>query len=570
MIGKVRTGRGTYSRRGLLKTSVAGSAGLAALTLVACGSDSDKKESTGASASPASGAATQAAAASATPTPRTGGDFKMATRTFDISLDPHFTTRPELIYVWQAISHPLLELGADGLLNAGAARSWENPDPQTFVARLAPGITFHNLPPANGRPFTADDVKFSIERIRSQGAPRASLLSVVDTVTATAPDTVTFKLKQPNAPLLFYLASGYQVMVNREAVEKFGDLKSKDAAIGIGPFVVDQLGLDTGAKLKRNPNYFRQGQPYFDSLEFIPLRDQEVGLVNAFRAGQSELAPLKSRDLDQVKGQYKDIASVKAGNGGALFGLIFNQAKTPWNDARVRRAVSLVIDRQAIGESAFQKDAFMITPVPAPLTPYSIPDADLLNMPGYRKDKAADLAEAKKLLQAAGMANDFKDLEINLSSSTAPNYTEQWEVLVPQLQRAGAKVNVKPMEHAAFKAAEPRKEWEVEFTGFGVDSEPDSTLSLIHHSKGSRNLTNAPASPVDDLIDKQRVELNRDARIKLCRDASTKLIEDAMYAWTAYSWFNMTYHNYVKNLTLLPLDGFGYETNFWPAWIDKG
>ncbi len=552
MVGGVRT-----SRRGLLGGAGGLTAGLAGLGLVGCGDD-DKGDASGSTPSGAVG----------TKQPKLGGKFRMATRTFEVSLDPHYTNRPELIYVWKAISHPLVELDdKNEIANGGVAQKWEVADPQTITFKLWPGIKFHDKPPANGRAFTSADVKYSLERMSAKGATRASLFAQIASIATPDDNTVTLKLSEPSVPLLYFLGSSYNVMVNREAVEKFGDLKTQDGAIGVGPFVVQSLSIANGASLTKNPNYFQRGLPYLDALDFIPLKDEAIALPNAFRAGESELVALKSSDLKQISSQSKDVVSQRVGSGGVPYGFLMNHAVAPWNDLRVRKALHLAIERQSIGETIAGADAYAVAPVPLPLGAFAISEKELATLPGYRPNKDEDIAEAKKLLRAAGMANDFKDLQIVMQSSANPNYSEQWEVLVPQFQKLGIKVTMKPMEHAAFKAAEAKKDFSSEFSAFLVDSEPDSLLSILHHSKGSRNYVNYNNPDIDRIIDKQRSEFNRDTRIQLCLDASRKLIDDVAYAWTVTSWSNMTRHGYLQGYSVNPSSV--YEAGFVAAWFDK-
>jgi len=557
----IRTGSQPYSRRGVLKGIGVAGAGAATLGLVGCGDDDGG--STG-----DSGPTTSPDAASTPKAPTPGGKFRMATRTFEVSLDPHYTNRPELIYVWQAISHPLVELDEKNeVVPGGVAEKWEVLDPQTITFTLWPGIKFHDKPPASGRPFTSADVKYSIERMKTKGATRASLFAQIASIETPDDATVTLKLLQPSVPLLYFLGSTYNVMVNREAVEKYGDLKTQDGAIGVGPFVVQSLSIENGASLTRNPEYFRPGLPYLESVDFVPLKDPDIALPNAFRAGESELVALSSTDLKQIRSQSKDVVTSRVGSGGVLYGFLMNHAVAPWKDLRVRKAIHLAINRQAIGETIAGEDAYLLAPIPLPLGSYAIPEKELLELPGYRPSKDADIAEAKKLLIAAGFANDFKDLQIDMQSSAQYNYSEQWELLVPQFQQLGIKVNMKSMEHAAFKAAEAKKDFAASFSAFLVDSEPDSLLSILHHTKGSRNYVNYSNSEIDAIIDKQRGEFDRDARVKLCQEASRKLIDDVAYAWTTTAWSNMTHHDYLKGYKANPSSV--YESGFAEVWFDK-
>lgn len=562
------------SRRRMLGAGATTGIGLTALGLVGCGGDDDDEQNNGGNGNGGSGtvAPTGTAAPNETPTaaagtPKRGGTFRMANRTFDVSLDPHYTNRPELIYVWQSISHPLLELDAKNeVTNRGAAESWEVIDNQTISFKLWPGITFHDKAPVNGRAFTSEDVKYSLERMAEEGATRASLFAPIASIDTPDAETVVLNLSSPSVPLLYFLGSTYNVMVAREAVEQYGDLTVGDAAVGIGPFMVTNLSLENGAQLERNPNYFREGLPYLDALDFIPLSDPAVALPNAFRAGESEMVSLRSDDLEQIQSQVGDTVSSRVGTI-VPYGMLMNNAVEPWNDPRVRKAFHLVINRQQVAE-ALGPDSYLMAPVLQPLADYALSEDELLEIPGYRADKDEDLAEAKALLVAAGFENDFNDLSFTLQSSSQSNYSEQWEILVPQLQALGVNLEMRPMEHTAFKSAEREKDFSAEFSGFLADSEPDSPLTILHHTNGSRNYVNYSNPEIDALIDQQRVEFDRETRIELCREISRKLIDDVAYAWMVGSWSNLTYHEYLKGYETNPASI--YEGNFVEVWMDKG
>ena len=551
----IKAGSRPFSRRGMLKGIGVAGAGTATLGLVGCGNDDDDDA---APPPPTDDDDNGAAPAPSNGDPVQGGTFQMANRPWEVSMDPHATNRPEMILLWKEVSHPLLEIDDQNMVyDGGVAESHEIVDDTTLVFNLHSGITYHDKPPTNGRPFTAEDVKYSLERLMGPDSTRASAFETISNIEAPDDHTIRITLSQPHAPILYALGATYHVMVAREAVEQYGHLDHPEAVVGVGPFIAERASKDTGATLVRNPNYFRNGLPYLDQVELVPVQDPSVAIPNAFRAGQSDVANLNPADLEQAQQQYPDITWAPSTGAGVVYGMFFNHAAEPWTDWRVRRAVHLVTNRQSIGQAINGDDYWLVAPVNPPLGAIALSEEELLQMPGYRADKDEDIAEARQLLEAAGYDNGFEDLEFDMISSAQSNYSEQWEVFIPQLESLGAQINMQAMEHASFKGAEADKNFDFSMSALLVDAEAHSLLNLIHRTDASRNYCNYSNEEADALIEAQAREFDVEARNELCREASRVLIEDVAYAWTVNQWGFNAQREYVHDYPVNPADQFG-------------
>jgi peptide/nickel transport system substrate-binding protein len=520
-----RAGRARRLGRRTVLTGVG--TGAAALALAACsgGSDSDSgsgASTTGAAGSPGAGGENV----------KRGGTLQVPTSPWVAVLDPHQATQPNILLIWHNISHHLIELNDKLQATAdGAASSWESPDPLSFVFKLHQGITFHDKQPANGRAFTADDVVYSLNRIATPEArfARRAQFARVDKIEAVDPLTVKISMKEPYVPMLMFLGSVYNVLVNREAVEKFGDLQRPESKIGIGPFMLEKYDKESSASLVRNPKYFRQGLPYLDRVEITSFAD-DAPRQAALRAGQLHLSGELIRFVPELLKAKPNLQQIKTASV-VLYEFGMNQAAKPFDDIRVRKAIHLVLDRDTMLAAKYgaRENGVYAAPVPVVLEPFGLTETELAKLPGYRQPKGEDIAEAKKLLAAAGFANGFK-----IGAKTADQYLPDIEPFIPDLkQHLNIEVDMKVLEWGAYKQAESLKETEAFGTGYIVEAEPDANLRLYHHSKGTRNYVNFSDAKADELIDRQARELDVNKRAEICREACSYLIEQVPHGWHA-------------------------------------
>jgi peptide/nickel transport system substrate-binding protein len=537
-------------------------AGATALVLAACGGD----DSDGGSGGTTSGG--QAATGGGDQQARRGGTLSVPTSPWVAVLDPHQATQPNILLIWHNISHHLIELDEKlQATNEGAAESWESPDPTTFVFKLHPGITFQDKAPANGRAFTAEDVVYSLNRIATPEAryARRAQFSRVSKMEAVDPTTVKITMNEPYVPMLMFLGSVYNVLVNREAVEQYGDLQRAEANIGIGPFMLDRYDKESSATLVRNPKYFRQGLPYLDKVEITAFADNAPRHA-ALRAGQLHFSTEQIRFVPELEKALPNWQKINTASV-VLYEFGMNQAVKPFDDIRVRRAVHLILDRDKMLAAKWgaRENGVYAAPVPVPLEPYALTEAELSKLPGYRQPKAEDVAEAKRLMAAAGFAQGFK-----IEGKTADQYLPDIEPFVPDLKSLlNIEVDLNVLEWGAYKQAESLKETQTFGTGYIVEAEPDANLRLYHHSKGTRNYVNFNDAKTDELIDRQAQEFEAGTRAAICQEASRHLIEQVAHAWHGGSSFSVRLINpKVHGLVTVPASIIDRQ-DFTKTWIDR-
>ena len=316
-------------------------------------------------------------------TPKRGGILRV--RGWDpVHFDPHLTrnfkTHTTLSFVYgKLLRH---KVGADiqpgtFIVEPDLAERWEEPDDTTYIFHLRRGVKWHNKPPVNGRELVAEDVKFTFDRfLTEKGNPERQLLDSVDRVEVVDRYTLKFLLKEPFVWLLDILANAMSMwIIAPEVMDKYGDLKKADSAIGTGPFLLERYEANVKTVFRRNPDYFRSGLPYVDGVEWVVQDDESTGLA-MYRTGQIDAGPganwaIRQPDLEALKQshphlRYQDIQAINAQT------IWMRTDQSPFTDVRVRRAISHAIDRRGLIEAVWMRGEF--PPAVAPgLAEWSLP-----------------------------------------------------------------------------------------------------------------------------------------------------------------------------------------------------
>ena len=367
-------------------------------------------------------------AAAAEPMP--GGTLRYGMVTEISSLDPHVYVGSSWKVLNMALYDSLLSFDQEAQLRPGLAESWETPDARTYIFHLRDGVSFHGT-----QTFTAEDVKFSLERIQDE-VTGATLRPNLDSATITVIDEHTVKVEkpEPDATLLNVLAMPEAAIVSKEWMEAGPNVKVE--ANGTGPFVLKEYEPAVRAVVEKNPNYYKEGLPYLDRVEFRMIGNADAR-VNALRTGavdMIEFVPWK--DIDRLAAEPGiEVAT----SGGAFMNIWINATKEPFDDARVRRALAFAIDRDAISDAAFFGHG---TPLYGPPTSQDSPyyNESLAEAFSYDPEKA------KELLAEAGYPDGFSG-EL-LVYQGLPIYTTTAQIVQANLQDVGIDTDIKLVEWA--------------------------------------------------------------------------------------------------------------------------
>jgi peptide/nickel transport system substrate-binding protein len=393
-------------------------------------------------------------------TPKRGGEFRFRGYTpphFDPHLTASYTTMINLSFTHSRLlkhkTGPSVKPGTFEL-EGDLAESWQQPNETTYVFRLRKGVRWHRKPPLDGRELTAEDVRYTFDRFTTiKGNANRHLMNSLAKVEAVDAHTVMFTLKEPNAWFLDFLADPMALcIVAREAVEKFGDLKKPEAVIGTGPWMLEDHQSKVKTTFVRNPDYFLKGLPYIDRVEGIDFPDPAARFA-AFITGQIDAGPefpgmmLRHQDIKTAREKRPKMRLVHFPSN-VFYHVGMRTDMAPFNDIRVRKALSMALDRKAILDATYPAGGVKNPPVPAALTAWSIPYDQLGE--GAKYDEF-NPAEARRLLKEAGHGNGF-ETTLTYATYGSQEMIDSVQMVVKFFKDVGVEVKVIEKPYAAYFA----------------------------------------------------------------------------------------------------------------------
>jgi len=348
--------------------------------------------------------------------PRYGGvlHFPAVVRAFD----PTVGYRPELALVWDTLTEweatwYFPEVQRTPVIRKTLVTEWQMQSPSTWIFKLRQGVKFHNRPPVNGREMVAEDVKYSYELLKDK-AQYATRAAMVKTITVIDKYTLRFDLTLPDPKFYLNIVDSLSpVIVPREAVEAPGGLAENP--IGTGAFMLKEFSPGDGALLVKNPDYFLKDKdgrqlPYVDAVRLYFTKDAATESA-LFRSKQLDV--MRVSTLDQLYALMKTVPDLGLYRvpsfGWGDYGMSMALDKAPFNDVRVRQALSMAINRDIVAEVINKGDAALYGPFPWALAGYTKrTEYSYANLgPNYQYNPK----EAKRLLAVAGYPNGF-DVEV--------------------------------------------------------------------------------------------------------------------------------------------------------------
>ena len=452
------------------------------------------------------------------------------------------------------------------------AESWTQPDDKTYVFKLKKGVRWHPKPPVNGRELTADDVKYTYERFLTiKGNGNRPVLEYVDRIDVLDKYTVKFTLKEPNAWFLDLLASTSTWIVAKECVEKFGDLRKAESVVGTGPWMLERWEPNVKLVYVRNPHYFVPGLPYADGIEASIDPDPSSRLA-AWLAGKVDFGPEYQqvvRRLDLGMAQQRKPGLQTAEYAWFTSGLVgFKIDKPPFNDVRVRRALSRATSLAEIFESnAFSQGHWVPNPaVPAASAEWSIP-IDQLGPEG-RKLYEPSTADAKRLLAEAGYPNGFKAQVESPGTAYGPDFLDAAQILVKNWKAAGIDAELKLKEYGAFISTAIYGKFDDMMYGLrGAWVDPEAYFYRPFMPGQPLNILNVNDPKLTDMINLQRRTFDVPKRKQIVYDIQRYLAEQGYFGADGSVKVVSAWEPYIKNY--MPNNGFDVGGRLMAAWIDK-
>ena len=439
---------------------------------------------------------------------RPAQDFIYAYEAEPAGFDPCLNTAHASIRIHKQIFSTLLWQDGNLDLHPDIAERWTEGPGNTYTFNLRRGVKFHN-----GRELKAADVVYSYQRMKDPniGSVARSYFAKVDKVEAVDDYTVRFTLSGPDATFLNYTSSVYAAIVPREVVEQYGDLNNNP--IGTGPFKFKERIPGNRVVLEKNPDYFIPGEPKLDTLTFVIMTDESARL-NALRTGAVHLAFLPASNLPLVRGN-RDIV-VKDFLTADYDYLGFNLTEAPFNDVRVRQAISLLIDRQELIGTTYDGNAEITGPVPVAMKKYAI---DVKNNEFYK----SDVNRARALLAAAGYPNGF---DMKITAGITKLTTDNAQIIVSQLAKANIKAEIVMMETAQYVAAWRQRTHQTMSGLNGGGADPDRSIGLFFESTSATNVWGYKNDRIDQLVAAGRLETNEARRYTIYKEAQEIILQD--------------------------------------------
>ncbi|HEY8451017.1 MAG TPA: ABC transporter substrate-binding protein [Natronosporangium sp.] len=385
------------------------------------------------------------------------------------------------------------------------ATEWTQVDATTWRFTLREGVRFHN-----GEPFTAEAVKFSIERVLDpdQASPRASMLSMIDEVIVEDDYTVVITTEQPAPTLLASLA--VNEIVPPAYVQEVGDEEFAKNPVGTGPFTFVEWVPNERVVLAANDDYWG-GRPKIDQLVFKPIPEVSTRIA-ALQSGDVQIAAEIPADLASTLDG--DVRAVPV-SGTRIFFLAMNVTMAPFDDLAVRVAVNQAIDRQLLVDSIYQGRARVLNQPAFP------------EMVGYHEGftgYAYDPEAASAVLSDVGVT-----VEIDVEEKDKILA----EAVAGQLQAAGLDATVRVLEGQAFLDSINSGSSMAYLSSWGV-AEGDADVIFARHfwspSRADSVFTGYQNAELDALIERGRSTADSDERERIYAEAIEIVMADAPWA----------------------------------------
>jgi peptide/nickel transport system substrate-binding protein len=490
--------RTPISRRRLLHASTVAGVGLA---LVATGCS---RRETAAKPSAAAG-----------DRPQRGGTLRRRTVTgaFAGGFDPHVqqgSQTGEMGLFYQSLVRLNPRTTA---VEAELAQKWEQPSPTEYVFHLQPGVKWHNKPPANGRVLTADDVVFSLDRLRTNDPKfiNRSLLDSVDTVQAVDPATIRVTTKLADASTLSNLASLSMKILAPEVVQKAGKFAEADTVVGTGAFVL-QSRDETAAVLVRNPDYWKPGLPYLDGLRDSFFSDDGSAWA-AFLAGQLDTGYVPGADAQRVFAERANKYHLDWFKDVGFTGLQANTKRKPFDDPRVTKALRLLVNHDEIEKqwaTIYFGRGYTTAYLPAALDSWDLTEQEYGGYAEFKQPKDDAVKQSLGLLADAGFSKD-NPLKFLLTGETGDlsfirPQSELMQAQFNQLSQGVVRTDLRLLDQPHIRDALTRRDFEYVITGLvpGQPFDPDSWFRTFNYTNGPRNYGSYSDPALDQMIDKQR------------------------------------------------------------------
>jgi peptide/nickel transport system substrate-binding protein len=490
--------------------------------------------------------------------PRAGGELRFVVPGEPPSYDAHREETFALIH--PAAPHYNTLLRIDPLDSTGTrvvgdlATSWTvSSDRRTYVLKLRRGVKFHD-----GSELTSRDVRATYEKIISPppgvtSARKGEYLQI-ETVQAPEPYVIAFKLKWPSPSFIHSLASPWNWIYKADILER--DVRWYEKHImGTGPFVFVEHVKGSRWVGRRNPDYWDRGKPFLDGYQALFIRD-DAAQAAAIRSGRAHIQfrGFSPAQRDEIVRALGEKITVQESPWNCALVVAINHEKAPFHDPRVRRALSLALDRyQAAG--ALSKTAIVgeVAGVQVPGSPFASTPVELLKLIGYGRDIRESRSDARRLLADAGVPAGFSFVLKNRDIPMPYQHIGAW--LVDEWHRIGLTVRHEIQDSAEYFKDLRAGNFDLS-TDFQCGYVVDPDLDLYKFQSRGRSDANYGryTDPVlDDLYVRQSRAVDPEQRRRYIRAFEKRLIDDQAHYIYTLQWHRIVpYSSRVHGWTITP------------------
>jgi peptide/nickel transport system substrate-binding protein len=506
--------------------------------------------------------------AAADSTPKHGGTLEFAVTVEPGNFDCHANISFAFLHPIAPHYSTLLKFDAANYpqIVGDLAEAWSvSPDRLTYTFKLRPNVFFHD-----GSRLTSADVKASYERIARppQGVFSARRVdyAAISSIDTPDPLTVVFHLQWPEAAMLANFASPWNCIYSAAKLAQDPEFP-KTHVLGTGAFAFVDYVKGQYWRGKRWDRYFLSGKPYLDGYQadFMPANAVMAAYKSERIAAEFRgITPPQRDDLVETLGDRIDI-SESPWLSNLL--VVFNTKRPPFDDARVRRALSLAIDRWGAA-AKLQRSTFLkyVGGVMRPGSNMATPEAELVKIPGFSHDITASRDEAKRLLAEAGV----KDLNVTITVRD-----------IPMPHYAGADLLAESWRQVGVTATQDRRniwEWQKEIDAgqfdvaldFSGDFFDDPTIQLtkyVSHDLSPVNYSYSTDRFLDALFIGQAVTPDPGQRTKIVRDFERHALTEAYTV--PLLWWNriVATSSKLKGWSITPSHFIGQDLT--DVWLDQ-
>jgi len=451
-----------------------------------------------------------------------GGDLVLAVHSDASTLDPSGSNDVPSTNVQYNIFETLVKRDDDNNIVAGLAESWEAIDETTFEFKLRQGVTFHD-----GEDFNADAVKSSLDRILDPevASSKFNTFSMITSVDIVDEYTVRIITEYPFSPIFTHLTHSGGAIISPKSVEAdYAAMNNGEDSgsvisvnpVGTGFFKFESWEPGAEIKLSRNEDYWGN-QANVETVTFRVIPESATRNSDLERGFVQIVDPVQPSEVESINNS--DFAKVLQTPSTALTHLGFNTERAPFDNVKVRQAITMMVNKQEIIDGVYEGFAI---PAEGPLAPKSF---------GYDPDVEGieyNVEEAKKLMSEAGHADGFK---ATIWTNDNPQRIDMAVILQDVLKELNIEITVEQMEFGAYLEKLRSGEHDMYMLSWSNSlADGDNGLYSLFHSivKGiPPNAVSYGTDVVDDLLNKGRQASEPEERASIYKEAQKALIEDA-------------------------------------------